>query len=83
MGGAMDLVAGTRRVVVLTQHVAKDGTPKIVSTCALPLTGSRVVQRVITDLAVLDVTSTGVRVERLAPGIDIDQLRQCTGAPPV
>ncbi|WP_460062469.1 CoA transferase subunit B [Streptomyces sp. YKOK-I1] len=81
MGGAMDLVAGTRRVVVLTDHVAKDGSPKIVSECTLPLTGLGVVHRVITDLAVLDVTAGGLVAHRLAPGVGLDDLRAVTGAP--
>ena len=81
MGGAMDLVAGTPRVVVLTDHVAKDGTPKIVENCDLPLTGVRVVQRIITDLAVFDVSPRGLVLSCLAPGVPLDDLRTKTGAP--
>ncbi|MGW6524607.1 CoA transferase subunit B [Streptomyces sp. NPDC054962] len=81
MGGAMDLVASTRRVVVITEHVARDGSPKIVDECTLPLTGVGVVHRVITDLAVLDVTPEGLVVRRLAPRVSLDDLRAATGAP--
>jgi 3-oxoacid CoA-transferase subunit B len=81
MGGAMDLVAGTKRVVVLTDHVAKDGAPKIVRSCSLPLTGVGVVQRIITDLAVFDVTRGGLVLLRAAPGVTVDLLRAFTDAP--
>ncbi|KAA1373661.1 CoA transferase subunit B [Aeromicrobium fastidiosum] len=81
MGGAMDLVAGTRRIVVLTDHVAKDGSSKIVQECTLPLTGAGVVDRVITDRAVLDVRDGALVLVRLAPGHDVDSVRAATGAP--
>jgi 3-oxoacid CoA-transferase subunit B len=80
MGGAMDLVAGSPRVVVVTEHVAKDGSPKIVQNCDLPLTGARVVQRIISDLAVFDITESGLLLQSIAPGVTIDELRQKTGA---
>jgi 3-oxoacid CoA-transferase subunit B len=81
MGGAMDLVAGTPRVVVLMEHAAKDGTPKIVSECTLPLTGTRVVNRIITNLAVLDVTPNGLVLRALAPGISEEQVAELTEPP--
>lgn len=81
MGGAMDLVAGTPHVIVITEHVAKDGTPKIVAECDLPLTGVGVVDRIISDRAVFDVTPEGLVLRDLAPGETIDELRTLTGAP--
>ena len=80
MGGAMDLVAGTPRVVVLTEHVARDGSAKIVAECTLPLTGVGVVDRIISDLAVFDVTDASLLLTRLAPGVTVQQLRDCTEA---
>ena len=78
MGGAMDLVAGTKRIVVLTDHVAKDGSAKIVNECTLPLTGLRVVQRIITDLAAFDVTPDGLVLTQLAPDVTVEQVREST-----
>ena len=79
MGGAMDLVAGVQKVVVLMEHSAKDGTPKIVEQCALPLTGKAVVHRVITDLGVLDITSEGVKLVELATDVTFDEIQKVTG----
>ena len=79
VGGAMDLVAGTPHVTVLTEHVAKDGGPKIVTQCDLPLTGVAVVDVIITDLARFDVTATGLVLREIAHGVTIGELREKTG----
>ncbi|WP_374573750.1 CoA transferase subunit B [Acinetobacter sp.] len=79
MGGAMDLVAGVQKVVVLMEHCAKDGTPKIVGQCSLPLTGKGVVHRVITDLAVMDITEHGVKLVELAQDVSFDDIQKVTG----
>ncbi|MEK5768145.1 CoA transferase subunit B [Acinetobacter schindleri] len=79
MGGAMDLVAGVQKVVVLMEHTAKDGTSKIVPQCTLPLTGKGVVNRIISDLGVMDITSRGIVLIELAQDVTLEQIKAATG----
>ena len=80
VGGAMDLVAGVRTIFVITRHVTKTGEPKLVEACSYPLTGRRVVSRIFTDLAVVDVGPGGFQLKELAPGVTLDEVIEKTGA---
>jgi 3-oxoadipate CoA-transferase beta subunit len=80
VGGAMDLVAGVKTIYVITKHMTKNGDPKIVEQCTYPLTGKKVVDRIYTNYAIIDVTEKGLFVKEMAPGVDFDFLQKHTGA---
>jgi len=81
MGGAMDLVAGARRVIIAMEHTTREGAPKILRKCTLPLTGVRVVNTIVTDMALIHVTPTGLVLQEIAPGLTADDVQRATEAP--